>query len=47
VAVAGYIFRGGGGLTLYIQIFQGANMSLFRYSFAFLCWVKWFNTGQG
>jgi len=34
VAAAGYIFM---GVTLYIHIFQGAKMSLFSYSLAFLC----------
>jgi len=29
-------FMGGGGLTLYIQFFQGAKMSLFRYRLAFV-----------
>jgi len=37
MGVAGYIFRGRGRLTLYLQIIQGAKMSLFRssYSLAF------------
>jgi len=47
VVVAGYFFKG--GLTLYMQIFQGAKMSLFsyRYSLAFICIIEHPSFGGG
>jgi len=36
VVVAGYLL-GGGGLTLYLQIIQGAKMFLSSYSLSCLC----------
>jgi len=43
VVVGGYLFRGR-GLTLYLQIIQGAKMSLFTYGLAvlFLCMEQLF-----